>query len=55
MGMLYVRLALFRRAMSLMKLMTSRLRAESRPLVGSSRKRIFGLVMRRLATPSLFF
>lgn len=35
--------------------MTSRLRAESRPLVGSSRKRILGLVMRRLATPRRFF
>lgn len=36
-------------------LMTSALRAESSPLVGSSRNRIFGFVTRRLAIESLFF
>lgn len=35
--------------------MTSPLRAESSPLVGSSRNNILGLVIRRLAIESLFF
>lgn len=38
-----------------MYLMISALRAESRPLVGSSRNKILGFVINRLATPSRFF
>jgi hypothetical protein len=37
------------------KLMTSKLAAESNPLVGSSKNKIFGLVINWLATLTLLF
>lgn len=50
-----LKLTLFLLAISFMYRMTSALRAESSPLVGSSRKRILGFVTRRLVMPSRFF